>query len=716
MEEEAGVLTGIIIDLRGDPGGFLEQAVRVGDLFLADGEIVRTIGAGRRVRDTRKANRADRSEKIGLQTDLEKAPLVVLIDGASASASEIVAGALKNRGRGLIVGSKSFGKGTVQGIYDVGDGAVKITIAEYLTPGGVPVHELGVVPDVALRPIEIGKDELLVYGHLEDEREDSKAERKSRKRRGSKDKPRRVVRFVDIIEDPNDEEARDKRRFQYDEVERDLAIEVAEALLTEAGAPTADATFRNGGLAMDRIEQREIGRLGGALAKRGVNWSAGPAAARPRLEADFTSLPEAGLVQAGETMELSVRLRNTGVQTLHRVHAIATSTSRLFDGREFFFGKLEPGEQRSWVVKIEPDLSAYSRLDPVTVEFYQDGKKIGLKRKLILGVDQPARPSFEFTYVVDDAAKGNGDGRLQRGEEVTMRLRVRNRGGGDAKETVLALKNEAGESVFLKRGRHLEKEGVKAGAWYEAAFDFEVRPALTASTVPFGVLVRDNKHSTGIHQNVEVPVHDDTAVVGEPASGSVFAAADLDLLGGASTRFPVVAHIPRGTELQRIAQARTWVRVRVGEAAASQKGKHEGDAKEIGLVGWVRTSQLSGERAGAAPTAQATAAAAFRPPEIQIEAPAGPGRHVSGERAVVRGRVVFHRAGRAVERAVTVYVGGRKVWYDSRRHVDTEPLIIPIDLPVELDPGPNRITVRAIETDRIEVAETLFIHREEIEQ
>ena len=65
---------------------------------------------------------------------------------------------------------------------------------------------------------------------------------------------------------------------------------------------------------------------------------------------------------------------------------------------------------------------------------------------------------------------------------------------------------------------------------------------------------------------------------------------------------------------------------------------------------------------------------------------------------------------------MTVYVGRRKVWFDSRRHVDTEPLIIPIDLPVELEPGPNRITVRAIETDRIEVAETLFIHREESER
>ncbi len=133
----------MVLDLRSNPGGLLDQAVAVVDQFVDSGVIVATKG---------------RREETELVTSGEHdiyIPLVVLINGESASASEIVAGALQDHNRALVVGQKSFGKGSVQTVFELpGDSAVKITIARYYTPNGRSIQSFGVVPDVAINPVE----------------------------------------------------------------------------------------------------------------------------------------------------------------------------------------------------------------------------------------------------------------------------------------------------------------------------------------------------------------------------------------------------------------------------------------------------------------------------------------------------------------------------------------------------------------------------------
>ena len=141
--EEAGgmdAVTGLVIDLRNNPGGLLNQAISVVDAFLESGEIVST--RGRDPRDSERYN--------ATPGDLaEGKPMVVVINGGSASASEIVAGALKDHRRAVIVGTKSFGKGSVQTIMPVqGDGAIRLTTARYYTPSGRSIQALGVAPDI----------------------------------------------------------------------------------------------------------------------------------------------------------------------------------------------------------------------------------------------------------------------------------------------------------------------------------------------------------------------------------------------------------------------------------------------------------------------------------------------------------------------------------------------------------------------------------------
>jgi carboxyl-terminal processing protease len=181
-------LKGLILDLRNNPGGVLGAAVAVSDAFLESGRIVYTEG---RVADARMSFDAKAPDLLA------GAPLVVLINEGSASASEIVAGALQDRGRAVLMGRKSFGKGSVQTILPMNDeSAIKITTARYFTPSGRSIQAEGVVPDIEIGKVQLQAraegdtgtvSESQLDGHLDNPNGKAKkpedAARKSKKRR-----------------------------------------------------------------------------------------------------------------------------------------------------------------------------------------------------------------------------------------------------------------------------------------------------------------------------------------------------------------------------------------------------------------------------------------------------------------------------------------------------------------------------------------------------
>lgn len=138
-------IKGLVLDLRHNPGGLLDQAVRISDLFLEEGTIVSTIGRNKKDKEVLYAKR------VGT---LPNFPMIVLIDEFSASASEILAGALKDNKRALIMGQRSFGKGSVQSVVKLGDGSgLKLTVARYYTPSGRSIQAEGIVPDVSVEDL-----------------------------------------------------------------------------------------------------------------------------------------------------------------------------------------------------------------------------------------------------------------------------------------------------------------------------------------------------------------------------------------------------------------------------------------------------------------------------------------------------------------------------------------------------------------------------------
>jgi carboxyl-terminal processing protease len=148
-QQAGGKLLGVILDLRNDPGGLLDQAVAVADAFLEKGEIVST--RGRRSEDAQRYNARPGDIAAGL-------PVAVLINGGSASASEIVAGALQDHHRAILLGTRSFGKGSVQTIIPLpGHGAMRLTTARYYTPSGRSIQAKGIDPDIVVEAAKIEK-------------------------------------------------------------------------------------------------------------------------------------------------------------------------------------------------------------------------------------------------------------------------------------------------------------------------------------------------------------------------------------------------------------------------------------------------------------------------------------------------------------------------------------------------------------------------------
>lgn len=199
LSKNKGTMKGLILDLRNNPGGLLNQAVGLSDIFIDDGVIVSQKGKLER------ENEIYNATKRGTFKDV---PMVVLINGGSASASEIVGGALQDHKRAVLVGQKTFGKGSVQVILPIGqEEALRLTVARYYLPLGRTIQATGVLPDIEVYPGEVIVDEndfsikeSDLKKHLEGQLEELEVEKKSEKKDKSK-KDKKLITKEDILKD-----------------------------------------------------------------------------------------------------------------------------------------------------------------------------------------------------------------------------------------------------------------------------------------------------------------------------------------------------------------------------------------------------------------------------------------------------------------------------------------------------------------------------------
>ncbi|MCI0670538.1 MAG: S41 family peptidase, partial [Myxococcaceae bacterium] len=588
-----GGLKGLVLDLRGNPGGLLDQAIQVSDLFLDEGTIVSTVGFSNTMREEKPAKR-DAADK--------ELPVAVLVNAGSASASEIVAGALKNLDRAVIIGRQTFGKGSVQVLYDFpDDSALKLTIAKYLTPGDKSIQEVGITPDIELTPTRVTRERVNVYAprkslgeaDLDQHFGNPDSDKVATKREEVLGREKALVELRYLKEDersrdvvaqtPEDKKSKagpnpvldadvsgthedldDQLDAEsQDEIKEDFDIVFARDYLLKAPFTTRGKMLDAGRTFVDQKQREQTERINTAIAALGMDWSPGPTPTQPQLEATLEPGP-ARKVVAGEVLDLKVTVKNRGSEPLKRVRAWSESENPFLDRREFLFGTLKPGEQKSWSVPIKLPRDFPSRRDDLTVTLFDDRGALPSSVVSELSFVELPRPAFAYSWqVLDRCGTCNGDGVTQRGEHVEVLLDVTNTGQGPALDTFAQIKNGGDPAIFIEKGRFKLGE-LQPGETKTARFALEVKKAFQGDRYPLKLAIIDEPLEEFLSEKLDLPVND-APVASSERKGLVRVAEQAPLFGAPSAAAKPLAKLPRGALLEQQAATGDFVRVALDE-------------------------------------------------------------------------------------------------------------------------------------------------------
>lgn len=542
LREQMGGMEGLVLDLRDNPGGLLEQSIRVSDLFLREGTIVSTVGVGNTLRETTRAN---------VNGTEEEYPIIVLVNGGSASASEIVSGALQKNDRAIVLGDTTFGKGTVQILYEFpDDSALKLTIAQYLTPGGVSIQNTGIIPDLYAIPVEIREERVNLFLSQSMQRErDMLGSLANPSMRQDSAEALRHIRYID--EDaPDEDDIVDPNEFR-----EDFEIRLASQLLRQAGGEASrEGLLRGLQGELEKIFEREIDKINSELASLGVDWTAGNSPSEPRYEFRVESSAPEG-AQAGDEVQLTGYLTNHSSEPLYRVKALTRSDNPMFRHREFVFGKVEPGETREWTVTVNLPQDSKSRHDRVHFTVSDDEEEFAGEHHHDLVIEEQESPHYAFTYEVLES-----DGVLRVGDDVTLRVHLENQGAVKGDDVSLYLKNTTGRALYLDRGRGMIS-GLEPGASDSVEFKFEIRSLPEDGMATMELDIYDSGYRDFVQREFRIPVVEEVRELQEWNGAARVNGEGATLRSGAHEEADPVAEAGAGAMLPVLARSNGWYQV-----------------------------------------------------------------------------------------------------------------------------------------------------------
>lgn len=662
-------LKALVLDLRQNPGGLLEQAVDVSGLFVRRGTLVVTEGEGKRKRQEYEADG---------DAPFADLPLVVLIDNGSASAAEIVAGAVKGNDRAPLVGNTTFGKGTVQVMYEVGDGALKLTVAQYLTPGDISIQGVGITPDIELLPVSIGAERIAMNGAgVRRERDPKRLLEAFGK--VANDVPLARVPFLlskvepeSSAEDEEEPPLRDEEKF-----ERDDAIDLAARLLKDvrsAGRGRA-LSEADGGLRAWAADQDA--RIAEALGRREIDWTAGPARPGAAIHVAF-GIDKPQPLAAGARAKLRLSARNDGPEPLYRVHAVTESDSLAMDDREFVFGRIGPGETVTREVPVTIPKDTWDRTDQVAFRVWHGDVEAARPEPSIVATRGSLRPRFAYSWQVQDAA-GNGDGVLNPGEAASVVFDVQNVGEGAAGKVLVSLRNKSGDGVYIRNGRVTLRDGLPIGRTAQARFSLELKRGVESAGVTLEVGILDQSVREFLSEEFTIPVVRQPAERFEPRHSALRTLrSGVRILVAATPDAPALFETPEGFFLRSSARRGDWYKVDIEEERFAFVRASDVEA----MSGVVRFSPLP-----EAPLPRGVEPAV----EMKVSDPGG-----AGDSVWVSGQVRFAGHAGEARRKVLIFRGNDKVYFWTRKG-PTLDTVVPVDARIPLLKGRNDIAVYAIE-------------------
>jgi carboxyl-terminal processing protease len=662
----AGV-TAWILDLRDNPGGLLGAAVTIADLFVDEGTIVTTVSSQQR--DTKLATAGG---------DVES-PLVVLVSSGTASSGEILAGALAHLGRAAVVGETSFGKGSVQILYDTPGGTqLKLTVAQYLSGPGVAVQGVGVVPDLELRPAHIPAAPATPSDRVRLDPPPAFRER---------DIARHLVDATAVERAPASTLPYLAPAAEPRDAADDFAVTFATDLVLAGKHATRDGVLADGAKVIAATRAKEAAKIAAALATLGVDWKAAKKTAKKTALAATVTTTAAGAVAAGDTVTLTAVVKNTGKAPAHGVHLRTTSEDPAFAGIELVLGRIDAGASRTATIDVPIPRDAPSHVAALAFTVEDRAGSPATIAPLELAVAGAPRPTLAFGWqLVDD---GNGDGFVQAGEALHLHVRVKNTGAGVAPAALVTLASGLGERILVATPRSALGE-LAPGA--EATLDLALATAsvFAEKALVLRLAVTDGVFGGGGTQTFEVPLAPSVTVAAATGAVAVGSAA-VDVRGAAARTAPVIASAPPGSVLAVTGRAGDLVRVELAP----------------GLPGFVEAAKVA-DVTDATRTRVDTAWQST-PPDLTVTA--APTRTTDAT-VTVRGEATD--AGHVEDLYILARPDaasvGTKVFYRSNRG-GADPTRLDFAASVPLAPGMNELTIVARESDSVRTTRVVWIYR-----
>ncbi|RKG74724.1 PDZ domain-containing protein [Corallococcus exercitus] len=734
--EAKGGFKGLVLDLRGNPGGLLEQAIQVSDTFLSKGTIVATVGFSDKLREEKRARPTEGEESY---------PIAVLVNAGSASASEIVAGALKNLDRAVIIGRQTFGKGSVQVLYDFpDDSALKLTIAKYLTPGDVSIQEVGIVPDIQLVPTRVTADRVDVFAPRKSMGEadldqhfgnpESATIAKKREEVLDREKPGTSLKYLKVDEkaaqataakkeEPKEKvaakpgTAKDKKEHgendplldvdvagqgedlddqldaeSQEEIKEDFEVQFARDFVLKVPAVKRGEQIRQGKQFVEQKRNEEEQRINNAIAALGLDWSPGPTPKNVQLDASFSPNGDAKII-AGEQLDMVIHVENKGTEPLKRVRGWTESDNAFLDRREFLFGAIAPGEKKSWKVQVRLPKDLTSRRDDVKVKLFDDNGPLRDTLVSELSFVELPRPTFAFNWqVVDDCAECNGDGVVQRGEDVTVVMDVTNTGVGPALDSFAQIKNGGDANIFIEKGRFKLGE-IKPGETKTARFQVSLKKGFKGDTFPLKLAILDEPLEEFVLEKLQLPVKDGPVAPLEAKKGLVKLSDKAELFASPTADARPVAKLPQGATLALEATTKGYYKV----------------ALEKDRFAFVRTQDAKEVKTGKAAAPKTVAfSTSHQPPDIKLDVdPSHGGVVVNGDKFTLSGAVKDPNG----LLDVYVLVNDQKVYFKAVDPKGGEPNTLKFTSDFTLKEGNNNVLVVARESSEFASRRTLVIRR-----
>ncbi len=509
---------GLILDLRNNPGGLLDQAIKVSDRFLDDGVIVSTAGL---------KSSSIKSYNAHWFRSIEDIPIIVVVNNGSASASEIVAAALKKNKRAMVIGIQTFGKGSVQQVIPFKDGsALRLTTSKYLTPGNISIQSVGVTPHIAVTPYYISTDFLHVTSPKLDRGENS-LDQNFAEWGDKAEKPLQTVFYLyeEKKDKEEDEDDTDLKAAKLARLNDDFLVQAAIKILRQ-NKKRGFKHLLNSGLSYLKKEQKiQEQKLVDRFSSFPIpiDWRSydlkkqGTIRSKVWLEIKSMSgtkeiwRKHEGPIPANSDIRLYLVAENTGETPIAKLMAITESKNGVFNDRQFAFGKLDPGKSRKWFIPIKIAESSHSRNNLISLAFADQQKRTIHNDSIDLIIKEESRPLFHYTVTPYENGKyksvGNGNSILEKKETIAVKIDVTNSGAGKTGPLTVLLRNGEGKNIFLKKGRQ-NLDSLKPSETNSAVFEFDLKNIPQDKNLDFSLNILDGTFPlSSVSQKIKIPLN-----------------------------------------------------------------------------------------------------------------------------------------------------------------------------------------------------------------